>query len=648
MEFKVLIPRTGIFLMMVVAMMAMPAEAQIPKENPLLPNDNFPATARWINTPNALSFNEFRDKVVVLHTFDMRSAECIEQFIRLQAMADISHHMDLITVFDVDSADAYQLDRINEFILLYKVKHPVVVMPGYDGLVNLPQPKPGMIMSYFNSHRPFSIISKPGYSAELKNLLDLMDVMRTSPKAGGVFAATHLTVSEDPGLYAQFLIEYPTYLSRGAGGQMFYVTDAGHDRIVQIDIDGRVNTVVGMAGGGYMDGKYNEARFRHPGGTAFVEQDYNLYIADTYNHMLRVTDFKTGDVMTLLGNGTTFRQSAISEEGDYPGLTTKIHDPSEPFGFPTDVAIFKNRIIVASGEYNQLFEYMPNSQSAVEFARIPADFSSNGIRPFISNITVEGNAIYCVLSDGQLWKVQLTEVEKGPEQISVQKLPANPGLTSVAIRDEVIYGTANHALYKLVDGSWKVLAGSDVAGFKDGKTTKAGFDFAFDIMDLNGKWLMSDMANHTIRQLEGKKVKASTFIYYPSSDLWRFADATSGSESIAFDPIRVKEGSRITVNLDLNGYDILATGLNEVHDDGTYPIKLDANELYAEEFTFSIREEGFQGAVLVEMYLTLEDAKRKGRYLLKRAFMNFPVEYAEDGAGAVSLDCKPLIVPGKK
>lgn len=85
-----------------------------------------------------------------------------------------------------------------------------------------------------------------------------------------------------------------------------YVADAESNLIRAVALP-PVNEVTTLAGGdlfefGDVDAVGDAARFQHPLGVAV--QGGRVYVADTYNHKIRVLDPSTGGVRTLAGSGT--------------------------------------------------------------------------------------------------------------------------------------------------------------------------------------------------------------------------------------------------------------------------------------------------------------------------------------------------------
>ncbi|MCA9097855.1 MAG: hypothetical protein KDA36_05700, partial [Planctomycetaceae bacterium] len=111
-------------------------------------------------------------------------------------------------------------------------------------------------------------------------------------------------------------------------GKFMYVVDSEGSAVRQIPLDpeGKVTTIVGtsdLAGGrslfefGDIDGKGNEVRLQHPLGIAL--KDGVLYVADSYNHKIGRIDIANQTSETFLGTGK-------------PGLEVDPPQLSEPAG----------------------------------------------------------------------------------------------------------------------------------------------------------------------------------------------------------------------------------------------------------------------------------------------------------------------------
>ncbi len=84
-----------------------------------------------------------------------------------------------------------------------------------------------------------------------------------------------------------------------------YLTDKGSNRIRKIDMEtGIISTVAGACRYGY-DGDDKEAvkAMLNVPEAAIVDQEGNIFIADSMNHRVRKVDAKTGMISTIAGNG---------------------------------------------------------------------------------------------------------------------------------------------------------------------------------------------------------------------------------------------------------------------------------------------------------------------------------------------------------
>ena len=105
-------------------------------------------------------------------------------------------------------------------------------------------------------------------------------------------------------------------------GNVLYVADAESNTIRELALP-PANTVTTIAGGdlfefGDRDGAGDAARVQHPLGVA--AHDGRVFIADTYNHKIKVLEPRTRKVTTFAGTGQ-------AGYGDGPGDRARFHEP---------------------------------------------------------------------------------------------------------------------------------------------------------------------------------------------------------------------------------------------------------------------------------------------------------------------------------
>ncbi len=87
-------------------------------------------------------------------------------------------------------------------------------------------------------------------------------------------------------------------------GGTIYISDTLNHRIRKVDTKGIISTIAGNGTEGFSgDGDAATHASLHSPGGIYVDKSGNLYIADTFNHRIRKVDTK-GTISTIAGNGT--------------------------------------------------------------------------------------------------------------------------------------------------------------------------------------------------------------------------------------------------------------------------------------------------------------------------------------------------------
>ena len=142
----------------------------------------------------------------------------------------------------------------------------------------------------------------------------------------------------------QASLAQPSGIASDGGGGVIYFADSEVSAVRALD-GGRVRTLVGagLFEFGDRDGDARTARLQHPIGIAFHEG--LVYVADTYNHKVRVVDPREGTVRTLVGTGRSGR-------ADGPAASAQL---SEPNG----LAFLEGRLYIADTNNDLVRVYEP-------------------------------------------------------------------------------------------------------------------------------------------------------------------------------------------------------------------------------------------------------------------------------------------------
>lgn len=132
------------------------------------------------------------------------------------------------------------------------------------------------------------------------------------------FAGAPGTPGSTDGSRAEARFRFPSGVAVDATDNV-WVADTSNHTIRKITPDGVVTTVAGLVGtAGKADGVGTQARFNYPWALAF-DSPGNLYIADAYNHLVRIMD-PSGVVTVFAGTGSqgNLDRDALTSGFRYP------------------------------------------------------------------------------------------------------------------------------------------------------------------------------------------------------------------------------------------------------------------------------------------------------------------------------------------
>ena len=184
----------------------------------------------------------------------------------------------------------------------------------------------------------------------------------------------------------------PRGLTIDSSGNL-YVADTYNCMIRKVTPAGVASTIVGapVAGGnGCVDGKAGEARFYDPEGVA-IDSQGNIYVADTGNGVIRKVT-PSLDVTTLAGT----RPSAAAADG--PG-------PKARFWHPDSLAVDPSGNIYVADTYNLTVRKVAPAGTVTTFAGQAQTWAGEGFQGNGTNILLDSgrslpDAVLCVAVDG--------------------------------------------------------------------------------------------------------------------------------------------------------------------------------------------------------------------------------------------------------
>ena len=279
------------------------------------------------------------------------------------------------------------------------------------------------------------------------NTLNLANTVSTFAGSAGVNGHTDGT-----GTAARFYL--PTGIA--TDGRNLYVTDTSNHTIRKVEIaTGAVTTLAGLAPfSGSTNGTGTTARFNSPYG--ITTDGTNLYVADTYNHIIRKVVIATGEVTTFAG------MKGTSGSVDGTGTAAAFY---YPYGITTD-----GTNLYVADTYNHTIRQVVIATSAVT--------------------TLAGTA-------GNYGVLDLT----GP----AAQFDGPAGITTDGT-NLYVADTNNHAIRKVAIATGAVttlagLTGPANLGSTDGTGTTARFHLPYGITTDGANLYVADTYNHSIRKV---------------------------------------------------------------------------------------------------------------------------------------------------
>ncbi|NVJ48503.1 MAG: tandem-95 repeat protein, partial [Cytophagia bacterium] len=251
---------------------------------------------------------------------------------------------------------------------------------------------------------------------------------------------------------SEAMYDQPRGLAFDQSGNL-YIADSWHHMIRKITPDGTASIFAGTGYAGFSDGSASEATFNFPQDVAF-DLEGNLLVADYRNHAIRSIS-PDGEVSTLAGNGL--------EGGDHGSIE------QTQFSFPLDIAV--------------------NSEGYI-FINDTGNFQIKVIYPSRRTVRTHFDSPFPIRKNG----------------VTEEMLPLlNVNGLAVDADDNLYFGRSNGTIVKYFNnqtGDIEIFAGNGMPGYLDGNGTDAqlsgvtGLTFAE-----NGDLYFSDANNYRIRKI---------------------------------------------------------------------------------------------------------------------------------------------------
>ncbi|GAB4321260.1 MAG: thioredoxin-like domain-containing protein [Dehalococcoidia bacterium] len=471
------------------------------------PAPEFPPGLTWFNVSRPLSLDDLRGKVVLLDFWTQGCINCqhiIPDLLRLEE--EFGNRLVVIGVHSGKYDEEHDDQAIREAIGRYGITHPVVNDSEFR-----------IWRSYGVRAWPTLVVIDPagnvvgGRSGE-----GVYAIFKAV--IAGVIEQFRGHINDEPLPLAASAVTMSTFLSFPAEVEAdpargrLYLSDAGHHRIIETTLDGRVLRAFGSGRAGFADGPAAAAAFRDPQGLALAPDGRTLFVADTRNHAIRAVDLDSGAVVTIAGTGRQLTQ--LPRDGAAAVETA--------MASPWDVLVYGERLFIAMAGVHQLWVMDLHAGTIAVFAGTAYEGVDDGHRlteatlAQPSGLATDGTYLYWV--DPEASAVRRVALDgHGPVETLVgtglfdfgdRDGPAPDALLQhpqgIAVVDDRIYvaDTFNHKIKLLASGGVATLAGAGERGWRDGPAGAAQFNEP-NGMSVAGRLLyVADTNNHVIRTVD--------------------------------------------------------------------------------------------------------------------------------------------------
>jgi hypothetical protein len=300
-----------------------------------------PQDCLWLNLEKPIDIQQLRGNIIILAFW---SFACIECHSFVTALEKLQKEFPYIVVFYVHSPSfAAQKDicLINDALREYAITQPVVVdnkfslwqAYGIQGWPSVAVIDPlGKITGAFLGEDIYENL-KPVISG-LAHEFSLIGIINYKPP---LFTAPTRSLS-------QKLLAFPSKIIYAPERDSFFISDTGNHKIIECDTTGKLIQTIGTGNKGSENGSFETAAFFAPRGLAWDSANNALYVADTFNSLIRKIDFKSQTVTNLAGN-LEHKYVPIKK-----GIAAEI-----ALHTPLDLCLHKNKLYIAMGGLHQIW-----------------------------------------------------------------------------------------------------------------------------------------------------------------------------------------------------------------------------------------------------------------------------------------------------
>jgi DNA-binding beta-propeller fold protein YncE len=424
-----------------------------------------PVKYPWLNVSRPIHPDELRGKIVLLDFWTYCCINCLHNLPDLNYL-EAKYEDQPFVVIGVHSAkfdNEREVENIRQAILRYEINHPVIVDQRF-----------ALWKAYAIHAWPTLILLDPDGNIEAafsgegnRESIDMyVEVMLRRYGEHGKLRNDPLPIRPERESEGKYSLRYPGKVLVDEDRRWLYIADSNNHRIVVTDLDGHPGYVIGGNSPGLADGTFEESRFYGPEGLAIYEG--KLLVADTENHVIRQVDFDTRRVETIAGTG----RHGHYFQGVSPARMMTLNSP-------WDLAVVADTCFIAMAGAHQIWALDMKSGTIRVFAGTGQEARIDGPRGKAgfaqpSGLATDGKYLY--VADSETSSVRALDLEN--------------------------------------DGEVTTLVGLDLFEFGDvdGYREDARLQHPLDVEVAGGKIYIADTYNHKIKMIDPRDGQVYTYL----------------------------------------------------------------------------------------------------------------------------------------
>lgn len=479
---------------------------------------DFPSGLDWINSDHPLHISELRGRIVIVHFWTFCCINCMHALAQLRELEKaFPNELTVVSVHTAKFSSEKLTENVRDAVLRYGIDHPVVNDRNM-----------GLWKQYAVRAWPTLVFVDPEnrvidqHEGELnpQEAKLLLQRMIQEFDAAGLLDHRPLRFARET--TPESVLAFPGKLAVDAKARRLIVSDSTHHRIVEMDLTGKVWQVIGTGEAGHADGTFAQAQFNRPQGVTLTSN--LLYVADTDNHLIRRVNLETRQVETIAGSG----QQAGIVRAPMRGAAREVAISS-----PWDVAIAGSNLYIAMAGMHQVYVLYLDREAMEPFAGnghegLLDDLRSDAWMAQPNGLSLQDDQRVLYVADSETSAVRAIALS-GPQKVTTL---VGTGLfdfgdvdgvgndvllqhvQAVCYLDGRVYlaDTFNNRIKVLNPQTREVrsLAGTGVAGHKDGTLAEAQFNEPGGLAAAEGKLYVADTNNNAIRVIDLTMGKVET------------------------------------------------------------------------------------------------------------------------------------------